>query len=288
METREIITSDVAVGPWAYEAILPELLPKLYRLAYGILQDPVEAQDAVQDAMVNLLARGESFGERSSIGTWLYRVTVNASLDRLRARRRKGETIPIEDFLPKFTDDGRYAEEIVDWSQQPLERLLSKEAKETLEKALGSLPEEQRVVILMKDMEELSLADISRALDLSIPAVKSRLHRARLAIRGVISSYFREWGERPSERPKAKRKHKQTCKEIVEILCDYLEGELPQEEKEELDRHVEDCPPCLAFLNTYRRTSQLCKALRPEDIPVELKMRLERFLKEKASKNAEG
>jgi len=280
MDQREPSIQLVEVEKRTYEDILPDLVPKLYRVAYGIVQDPMEAQDAVQDAMVNLLAKGEGFEERASISTWLYRVTVNASLDRLRAKRRKGDTVSIEDFLPKFDEEGRYAEEIVDWSQRPLERLLSKEAMETLERALGSLPEDHRIVIVMKDMEEIPLAEIARALDLTIAAVKSRLHRARLALRGVLASYFKEEEKRPMARPKTRRRHKQTCREIVEILCEYLEGELPREEREELDRHLADCPPCLAFLNTYRKTSQLCRALRPEDIPEELKRRVENFLKE--------
>ena len=284
MDERELAIQPMEVERRPYEDILPELVPKLYRLAYGIVQDPMEAQDAVQDAMVNLLAKGGSFEERASIATWLYRVTVNASLDRLRAKRRKGDTISIEDFLPKFNEEGRFAEEIVDWSQRPLERLLSKEAMETLERALGSLPEDHRIVIVMKDMEEISLAEIAKALDLTIPAVKSRLHRARLALRGVLASYFKEEGERPIVTPKPRRRHRQTCREIVEVLCDYLEGELPQEAREELDRHLADCPPCLAFLKSYKSTSQLCRALRPEDVPEELRRRVENFLRKISSR----
>lgn len=269
---------------FAYEKLIEDLAPSLYRVAYGITQDVMEAQDAVQDAMVSMISKLGDFQERSAISTWLYRITVNASLDRVRLRRRRGETIPIDEFLPKFTDEGRYVEEIVDWSEAPLDRLLSKEARDRIRTAIESLPEDQRVVLVMKDVEGLALAEIATALDLSLPAVKSRLHRARLALRGVLASYFREEGVQPMEKGRPSRMRKHTCKEIVELLCDYLEGELPSDEKEELDRHMEDCPPCLAFLRTYQKTSQICRALRPEDIPEELRQRLERFLQEARGK----
>jgi RNA polymerase sigma-70 factor (ECF subfamily) len=266
-----------------YEEVLQEMLPALYRLAYGITQDSMEAQDAVQDALVSMVRRLGDFQERSSLATWLYRITVNASLDKLRSRRRRGETIPIEEFLPLFTEEGRYAQEVVDWSEAPLERLLSSEAAERIRQAIASLPEEQRVVLVMKDVEDFSLSEISRTLELSLPAVKSRLHRARLALRGVLASYFKERRGSAVTSPKKIKKHKHTCQELVELLCDYLEGDLPQEEKEELDRHMRECPPCMAFLNTYNKTSQICKSLRPEDIPQEMIRRLEAFLQSNKS-----
>lgn len=271
--------------PQVYEQVLGEMLPGLYRLAHGITQDPMEAQDAVQDALVSMVKRLEDFQERSSLSTWLYRITVNASMDKVRGRRRRGETIPIEEYLPLFTEEGRYAQEIVDWSDAPLERLLSSEAAERIRQAIASLPEEQRVVLVMKDMEDFPLAEIAQTLELSLPAVKSRLHRARLALRGVLASYFRERQGPPVRGQQKSKKHKHTCQQLVELLCDYLEGDLPEEEKKELDRHMRECAPCMAFLKTYKKTSQLCKSLRPEDIPREMRERLEAFLQRASSRS---
>lgn len=73
--------------------------------------------------------------------------------------------------------------------------------------------------------------------------------------------------------------HRHTCRGVVDLLCDYLEEDLHPDEKQELDSHMADCPPCLTFLKTYRKTSEMCKSLRPEDIPPELKERLKEFLK---------
>lgn len=80
------------------------------------------------------------------------------------------------------------------------------------------------------------------------------------------------------------RSRRHSCRELVDLLCDFLEGDLEPEEGEELERHMADCPPCLAFLNTYQKTSELCCKLRAEDIPPELKERLARFLEDSRKK----
>jgi anti-sigma factor RsiW len=81
------------------------------------------------------------------------------------------------------------------------------------------------------------------------------------------------------EEPK-KPGHKHSCQGVVDLLCDLLEGDLPKEEEQELEGHMTDCPPCVAFMNTYRKTTDVCKSLRVEDIPAELRDRLERFIAE--------
>jgi anti-sigma factor (TIGR02949 family) len=75
-----------------------------------------------------------------------------------------------------------------------------------------------------------------------------------------------------------KKSHKHSCQGVVDLLCDLLEGDLPCEEEKELEGHMADCPPCVAFMNTYRKTTDVCKSLRAEDIPPELRERLERFI----------
>jgi RNA polymerase sigma-70 factor (ECF subfamily) len=177
--------------PEAYQAMADQYLSQIYRLAYGITQDLMEAQDIAQDVLLTVFRRVEDFQEKSTIHTWIYRITVNASLDRVRARQRK-ETLPIEDFLPTFTSEGKHAQEIVDWSEAPLDQLLGEEARRKIRDAIDALPGEMKVVLVMKDVEGLPLKDIGEILDLSLPAVKSRLHRARLALRGVLASYFQE------------------------------------------------------------------------------------------------
>jgi RNA polymerase sigma-70 factor (ECF subfamily) len=189
----ELLVQGLREGqPEAYRVMVETYLPQIYRLAYGITQDVMEAQDVTQDVLLAVFRRVEAFEERSAVLTWMYRITVNASLDRVRSRRRRRETVPLDEFLPTFTEEGRHAQEIVDWSQAPLDHLLSAEARRTIQEAIDSLPEDLKAVLVMKDVEGFSLRDMGEILELSLPAVKSRLHRARLALRGMLSSYFRE------------------------------------------------------------------------------------------------
>jgi RNA polymerase sigma-70 factor (ECF subfamily) len=178
----------------AYREMVDLHLPQIYRLAHSITQDVMEAQDVAQEVLLSVFRRVDDFQEKSAIGTWIYRITVNASLDRVRSRQRRKETVPLDEFLPTFTPDGEHAQEIVDWSEEPLDHLLSQEARVKIQEAIDSLGEDQRVVLVMKDIEEFTLKEIGEILDLSLPAVKSRLHRARLALRGALASYFREKG----------------------------------------------------------------------------------------------
>jgi RNA polymerase sigma-70 factor, ECF subfamily len=178
--------------PDAYQEMADRYLPQIYRLAYGITRDSMEAQDITQDVLLAVFRRVEEFKGKSAVLTWIYRIAVNASLDRVRMRQRRRETLPLEDYLPTFTSDGMHAEEIVDWSQAPLDQLLSQEARDKIHEAIESLPEELKAVLVMKDVEGFSLRDICDIMELSLPAVKSRLHRARLGLRGVLASYFRE------------------------------------------------------------------------------------------------
>jgi anti-sigma factor RsiW len=76
--------------------------------------------------------------------------------------------------------------------------------------------------------------------------------------------------------------HRHSCRGVVDLLCDYVEEDLVPEERHELDRHMADCPPCLAFLKTYQKTTEICRSLRPEDIPAELMERLKEFLRTSA------
>jgi len=172
--------------------MVDQYLPQIYRLAYGVTQDVMDAQDVVQDVLVSVFRRVQDFEEKSSLGTWIYRITVNASLDRVRSRQRRKETLSLEEFLPSFTAEGEHAAEIVDWSEAPLDHLLTDESRRKIQEAIDALPEEQRLVLVMKDVEDFPLKEICEILDLTLPAVKSRLHRARLGLRGVLASYFGE------------------------------------------------------------------------------------------------
>jgi RNA polymerase sigma-70 factor, ECF subfamily len=159
----------------------------VYRLALGLLRDPVQAEDVVQDTFLSVMTHRMTFEGRSRIGTWIYRIAYNASLERLRKKKE----VPLA--LEEKDDDDEFIplpQSLVEWRWTPEELLVNSEGQKILDKAIQTLSPALRAVFLLRDVEELSIEETAEALGLSASAVKVRLHRARLALREQLSSYF--------------------------------------------------------------------------------------------------
>lgn len=178
----------------ALAALFEAYADRIYRLALSLLRDPPAAEDIVQETFVSAMTHLDRFEGRSSVGTWLYRVGYNASLDWLR--RRRPEPLP-----PDEPDDesgtAPLPRSLVEWRLTPESRQAEGEIAEELERAIGTLPQSLRVVFLLRDVDELSTQETAEALGLTEGAVKVRLHRARLALREKLAEYFGE--RRPQE-----------------------------------------------------------------------------------------
>ena len=179
-----------AGDPAALTALFEAFADRIYRLALGVLRDPAEAEDIVQETFVSAITHLDRFEGRSSLGTWLYRVAYNASLDRLR--RRREEPLPADEPEDEAGEAIPLPRSLVEWTVTPEQRLVDSEVSAELDRAIGELPERLRVVFLLRDIEELSTAETADALGLTEGAVKVRLHRARLALRERLSVYFSE------------------------------------------------------------------------------------------------
>lgn len=192
----------------ALEILMEQYGSKIYRLAYGITRNAGDAEEVVQDAFLTLFQKIHTFEERAALGTWLYRVATNAALMKRRGRRREVE-VPLESQLPQFHPDGsRKGDQtilMVDWSQNPEQELLSRETREILHGAIDALPDQHRAVLLLRDVEGLSNEEVAEVVGESVAAVKSRLHRARMALRETLTRSLGprkgagrlwEWGKR--------------------------------------------------------------------------------------------
>lgn len=170
---------------------------RVYRLAYGITRNAADAEEVVQDVFLTVCRKGDSFEGRSALGSWIYRVTANAALNKRRGKRLELET-SLEEQLPRFKEDGHRdgdrAWVLADWSQNPERDLLSGETRAVLGRALDTLPEHYRAVLVLKDVDELSNEEIAEMLGESVASVKSRLHRARMALREQLTRHL---GPRP-------------------------------------------------------------------------------------------
>jgi RNA polymerase sigma-70 factor (ECF subfamily) len=170
----------------ALETLMGRHSARVYRLAYGISRNIADAEEIVQDVFMQLVLKGGSFEGRAALGTWLYRVTTNTALNKRRGKRHQLET-SLDELLPAFTPDGHRAGErgdlVTDWSATPDRELLSGESRRLLEEAIDRLPDHYRAVLILKDVEELTNDEVAAAVGDSVAAVKTRLHRARMAVR---------------------------------------------------------------------------------------------------------
>jgi RNA polymerase sigma-70 factor, ECF subfamily len=177
----------------ALEEVMERFAPRVHRLAYGITRNEADAEEVVQDVFLRLFRKIDAFEGRSTLGTWIYRIAVNTALIKRRGKRAALEVL-LEDHLPTFKDDGHRAGDramlLADWSETPEEELLSSETRDTVRRMIAGLPDHYRVVLLLRDMEELSNEETAEILDDTVSSVKSRLHRARMALREQLTRSF--------------------------------------------------------------------------------------------------
>ena len=177
----------------ALEALMERYASRVYRLAHGILRNSADAEEVVQDVFLTLFQKIHTFEGRSALASWIYRVTTNAALIKRRGRKTDRE-VSIDAQLPTFLPDGHRAGDRAliwaDWSQTPEADLLSQETRAILERAIDELPVPYRTVLVLRDVEGLSSEEVAEIVGDSVPAVKSRLHRARMVLREELTRHL--------------------------------------------------------------------------------------------------
>jgi RNA polymerase sigma-70 factor, ECF subfamily len=178
----------------AFEELVSRYEDKLYRLAMRFVRNETDAQEILQEAFLSAWRNLPSFEGRAQFGSWMYRVTVNASLMLLRSRNRHPE-VNVDDVEPTalnnaVAEDGQRVRGNSDWAERADSQLQSAEMRKHIQTSVDALPDGLRTVFLLRDVEELSTENTADLLGLSVPAVKTRLHRARLALREAIGRYF--------------------------------------------------------------------------------------------------
>jgi RNA polymerase sigma-70 factor (ECF subfamily) len=174
----------------AAEHLVERFGDRVYRLTMRITGQAEDAEEAAQDALWTAARKIDMFKGESAFGSWLYRIAANAAYQKLRSRRAKSREIALDDVLPSLDGDGQHFEPMADWSERVDERALTNELREVLERAIEELPADYRTALVMHDVEGLSNPDIAATLEISLPAVKSRVHRARLFVRKQLSDYL--------------------------------------------------------------------------------------------------
>lgn len=190
----EVLIKESQKGDYSsFEELVKRHEKKIYNLAYRLTGSREDANDALQETFMQAFRKLSSFRGDSKFSTWLYRIAVNVCLMKKR-KEKKMKTVSLD--APVLTEK---ADEIKrelpdDWSKNPRATLENEEIRGILSNAIDSLPEEYRTVVILRGVNGFSNEEVAKMLEISLPAVKSRLHRARLFLRDTLSQYFKEYG----------------------------------------------------------------------------------------------
>lgn len=180
----------------AFEALVERHRDAVYRLALRLLGSQADAAEVAQETFLTAYRKLADFRGEASVATWLHRIAANFALMRLRQRKVANEVGDGDgdepDGAPTFNSRGSLLDDVADWSRSALDLTLDRELRGAIDAAMAKLPKDLKEVFVLRDLEGLSYEDVALATGLSMPAMKSRLHRARLALRAAIDGFYAE------------------------------------------------------------------------------------------------
>jgi len=189
LDEQELIKQLRAQNETALGAFMAAYETRVFGLALRLTGNRQDAEEVLQDVFLTVFRKIDSFRGDSKLSSWLYRITTNAALMKLRKRPRVKEIPLAEELGPAMTDEGMIAEPVADWSRLPNDELDRKELGRRIEQAMNLLPADYRSVVVLRDVEGLSAQEACDILSLSEAALKSRLHRGRLFLRKQLADY---------------------------------------------------------------------------------------------------
>lgn len=252
-------------GP-ALEALLARHEARLYRFAHRLCRHREDAEDVLQDSLL-AAARGlPGFRGASSLSTWLYAIARSFCIK----KRRRSVFAPTEVSLE---GEARLAVRgVADPARRPDEALEASRLEKALEQAIASLDRPYREVLLLRDVEGLSAAEVAEVTGLSVAAVKTRLHRARGRVRETLAPLMEPRGEVTPRAP--------TCPDIVRLFSRHLEGDISARTCARMEKHLAGCPRCAAACDGLREVLRMCRTAPEPGIPGELQERVRRAVHE--------
>ncbi|MBC8422578.1 sigma-70 family RNA polymerase sigma factor [bacterium] len=156
----------------------------VYNVAYRMMNNPDDADDVVQDAFISAYRAKDRFRGDAQVTTWLYRITVNAALMRIRKDKRRVQMTAPED---SYTERN-----VADWEETPDKAALNSELSREIKSKIALLPEDLRTAVVLRDVQGMSNTEAAEILDISISALKARLHRGRVALRDMLDDYIKQ------------------------------------------------------------------------------------------------
>lgn len=251
----------------ALEDLLGRHQARVYRFGKKMCRDDEDAADVLQETLLAAARSLPEFREASSVSTWLYTIARSFCIKRRRTSKFAPATMESLDQV------GEQAVTVADPARSPEEEAAGKQVQIALDDAIDALEPIYREVLVLRDVEGLPAADVAEALGLTVEAVKSRLHRARMAVRERVAPVL---GLEADGTPTA------SCRDVVELFSRRMEGEIDGASCADLEQHLRTCPVCRGRCDSLRSTLALCRRAGEAPVPPEVersvRVALEKFL----------
>lgn len=234
----------------AINALLDRHQGRIYRFGMKMCGNPEDAKDVLQETLFAMARTLRDFREESSVSTWLYRIARSFCVK----KRRKSKFAP-DEIRPLEETRG-----LVDPGRTPDELLADRELYLALEKSIDTLDPISREVLILRDFEGLSAPEVAQVLGVSVDAIKSRLHRARLAVRAAMATLIDPASKVPEPTPGG-------CPDVLSLYSRHLEGEIDGELCAEMEKHIAACARCRASCDSLKRVLALCASVPAETVP---------------------
>ncbi len=264
-EERALVRAARSGDSRAMTRLLRLVADPALRFGRGFCRDDHDAQDVMQDVLTSLVRSLAKFRGESALTTWAYTVARHACLRRRRRRAGAPETLASLDDVG--SDGARGARALADRDADPARRFERRQMSELLERAIGSLPKAQQEVLILRDVEGLRAGEVGRILGLSERAVKSRLHRARIALREALAPLLGRTAEGGARAEAARLGRGRSCPDTARLISQYLEGELSGSVCATLSKHVAACPHCGEVCDTLRGALTVCRDYGERPLP---------------------
>ncbi len=263
---------------------------RVYRFGLKMCRDPEDAKDILQETLLAVARTVKDFRGASSVSTWMYTIARSFCIK----KRRRSKFAPAEEASLEARAPGLEARQVADPARGPDEALAGRQIEAALEQAIGALDPMYREVLVLRDVEGLTAPEVAEVMGLTVEAVKSRLHRARVAVREAMGPLLAipslpaappaapSPGAAPGVAAPATPRAAEACPDIVQLFSQHLEGEISATICADMERHLSRCPACQSRCDSLQRTLSLCKAAPlpevPEKVQASVRQALQRFI----------
>lgn len=261
---------------------------RVYRFGLKMCRDPEDAKDILQETLLAVARTVKDFRGASSVSTWMYTIARSFCIK----KRRRSKFAPAEEASLEARAPGLEARQVADPGRGPDEALAGRQIETALEQAIGALDPMYREVLVLRDVEGLTAPEVAEIMGLTVEAVKSRLHRARVAVREAMGPLLAipslpvapegaAAGGAPATAAAVPRAS-EACPDIVQLFSQHLEGEISATICADMERHLSRCPACQSRCDSLQRTLALCKAAPLPEVPPQVqasvRQALQRFI----------